>query len=410
MDNLHSIQTTNENVKQPLATLIDGWIISNDEAFLHHLSSYMGHWPNAKFKCASDFESRTLLNNDRDKTLPDLVIIDGKTDWIAIVNQFNNTNTTNATDIILLAENADTSLLRQALKYGIKDVLSIPFNETELDQILYDCAGKKRNTAQLGEVSVFINAKGGMGASIIATTVAHMLALEKETHSVLIDTDAQFGCIPSLLSAQPKFILSDALNQVEELDEYALDGLLTKHESGLRFISSRNDDLLDKIPTINALAFNRFLLQLRNNFDHVVVDLSRGLENSTLPALAEANNIFIVVQQNVPAISEAAHLIKQLKHLLGINENHLKIIVNRYSKSIDIDPDEIKKTLHVNELILIPNDYQSVSAATNLGELLAINHAKRPIVKGMRIATNCILNKTSDEAHGIKRLFSFLTS
>ncbi|MDX1302222.1 AAA family ATPase [Photobacterium sp.] len=410
MDNLHSIQTKNENVKQPLATLIDGWIITHDEAFLHHLSSYVGHWSNARFKGFSDLESRALLNNDGNKVLPDLVVVDGKTDWLAIVNQFNQTNTTKIPDIVLLAENVDTSLMRQALKCGIKDVLSIPFNEIELDQILYDCAGKKRNTARLGDVSVFMNAKGGMGSSIIATTVAHMLALEKTTNPVLIDTDAQFGCIPSLLSAQPKFILSDALNQVEELDEYAIDGLLTKHESGLRFISSRSDDLLDKIPTINALAFNRFLLQLRNNFDHVVVDLSRGLENSTLPALAEANNIFIVVQQNVPAISEAANLIKQLKHLLGINENHLKIIVNRYSKSIDIEPDEIKKTLHVNELILIPNDYQSVSAATNLGELLAVNYVKRPIVKGMRVAANCILNKTPDEAHGIKRLFSFLTS
>ncbi|MGF1759202.1 AAA family ATPase [Photobacterium sagamiensis] len=410
MINLHTVKTEEENTKQPLATLIDGLLISNDEQFIHRLSSYLAHWPNAKFKGVSDFESKALLNNDRNKTLPDLVIIDGKTDWIAIVSLFNKTNTTNAPDIILLTADVDTPLMRQALKCGIKDVLSIPFIETELDQILYECAVKKRNTAQLGEVSVFINAKGGMGASIIATTVAHMLALEKATNSVLIDTDAQFGCIPSLLSAQPKFILSDALNQVDELDEYALDGLLTKHESGLRFISSRSDDLIDKIPTINALAFNRFLLKLRNNFDHVLVDLSRGLENSTLPALAEANNIFIVVQQNVPAISEAANLIKQIKHLLGISDNHFKVIVNRYSKNIDIDPNEIKKTLHVNKLILIPNDYQSVSAATNLGELLAVHYVKRPIVKGMRITTDCILNKTSQEAHGIKRLFSFLTS
>jgi len=409
MNNISTLPVNENATKQPLATLIDGWIISSETSFTKPLCAYIAQWSNTKFNHFNEFEYRAQLQKNENRTCPDLVIIDGKTDWMSVANQLKKSLGNNL-QIILLTEQTETETLRQALKIGIKDVLTIPFNEDELDQILYDCANEKRSNRNQGEVSVFINSKGGMGATIIATTVAHIIALEKTTNPVLIDTDAQFGCTSGLLSTSPKYILSEALSQVDELDELALSGMLTKHESGLKFITSRSEDLLDTLPEFNAIAFNRFILQVRNNFDHVIVDLSRGLENATLPAIAEANNIFIVVQQCIPAISEAATLIKQLKHLLGINQQQIKIIVNRYTKNSEIKPDEIKHSLHVDELILIPNDYQSVNSSTDLGELLATHYEKKPIVKALKETSDIIMEKNVENAHGFKRFFSFLRS
>ncbi|ELR65891.1 Type II/IV secretion system ATPase TadZ/CpaE, associated with Flp pilus assembly [Photobacterium marinum] len=395
--------------KQPLATFIDGWIVSDDVAFINPFEAYISQWPNTRFKPFDEPAFHSQLNNKENLTFPDMIIIDGKIDWVNAAELIKDILGNN-TQIILLTENSDTQVLRHALKTGIKDVLTIPFDEEELDQLLYDCAEEKRNSRNQGQVSVFLNAKGGMGATIIATTVAHLIALEQSTSSVLIDTDAQFGCTSNLLSTQPNYLLNEALAQVDEIDEFALNGMLTKHESGLKFITSRSTDLVDTLPEFKATAFNRFLLQVRNNFDHVIIDLSRGLENATLPAIAEANNIFIVVQQCIPAIREAAILIKQLKHLLGINQQNIKVIVNRYTKNSEIKPEEIQKSLHVDELILIPNDYQSVNSSTNLGELLATHYDKKPIVSKLKETSDLIMNKTHEEAHGLKRFFSFLRS
>lgn len=408
MSNIETILSQDVNTKQSLATFVDGWIISGNASFIDPIQSYLKQWPNTKFTHFSDFEYRNQLQENKSIS-PDVVLLDGNCDWVTTANQLKKHLDSNV-QIILLTERSDTNTLRHALKIGVKDVLTIPFDEEELDQILYDCAAEKRSSRNQGTVSVFINAKGGMGASIIATTIAHIIALDKTTNPILIDTDAQFGCTSGLLSTSPKYILSDALSQVEELDELALNGMLTKHESGLKFITSRSEELVDTLPEFNALSFNRFLLQVRNNFDHVIVDLSRGLENATLPALAEANNIFIVVQQCIPAISEAATLIKQLKHLLGINQQQIKIIVNRYTKNNEIKPDEIKKSLHVDEVILIPNDYQSVNSSTDLGELLATHYENRPIVKVLKETSDHIMGKNIEEAHGLKRFFSFLRS
>ncbi|MEJ2762565.1 AAA family ATPase [Photobacterium sp. MCCC 1A19761] len=408
MNNICTLSVNDTRTKRPLSTYLDGWILSNNPAFVTPLANYVQQWPNTKFKSVDEHTFFTQ-GKSGGQAAPDMILLDGNTDWVTIakgIKQYHG----DQPQVILLTEKNDTQILRHALKSGIKDVLMIPFDEEELEQLFHDCAAEKRNNCKQGKVSVVMNAKGGMGATIIATTIAHLIALEKTTHPVLIDTDAQFGCSANLLSTKPKFTLGEALDQVDELDEYALSGMLTKHESGLKFIPSRSQELLDNLPEMKSISFNRFLLQVKNNFDHVIVDLSRGLESTTLPAIAEASNIYIVVQQCIPAISEAANLIKQLKHLMGINQQSIQVIVNRYSKNNEIKPDEIKRSLHVDKLILIPNDYTSVNSSTNLGELLATHYPQKPIVKALTQVSDAILEKESEQVHGLKRIFSFLRS
>ncbi|PSU35992.1 AAA family ATPase [Photobacterium lutimaris] len=395
-------------MKPPLSVSVSGWLISDNEEFSKPLSDYFTQWSNVTFTSLSRIEFNAICHDASRIKTPDIIIIDEKSEW-------NKTTTlikegiSKTIPIILITNNATTEILRNALKFEIKDVLTIPFDESELDQIIIKCAEIKSANRKHGKTSIFINAKGGMGASILSTSIAHIIALQNES-VVLIDPDAQFGSSSGLLSTYPKYTLSEALTQVDSLDEYALSGMLSKHESGLRFIPNRSEHLSDSIPEFKADSFREFLEHVTNNFDHIIIDLSRGLENSTLPAVSNAENVFIVVQQNIPAIQEASVLIKQLKHMFGFNQHQIKIIVNRYSNSIDIKPEEIKKSLHVDDIILVPNDYLSVSASTNLGELLATHFEKKPIVKVLRNIVNVITGHEIEQEKGFKRLFAFLRS
>ncbi|WEM45621.1 AAA family ATPase (plasmid) [Photobacterium sp. DA100] len=396
------------SMKPPLAVSINGWLISDSDKFLKPLTDYFAQWSNVHFTSLSHLEFIAKVKNNENVKKPDLIIIDGDADWMAIANRVKQV-ISKTIPIILITKESTTEVLRNALKVEIKDVLSIPFDESELDQLIVNCAEIKSANRKQGKTSVFINAKGGMGASILSTSIAHIIALEHKS-VVLIDPDAQFGSSSGLLSTYPKFTLSEALSQVDSLDEYALSGILTKHESGLRFIPNRSEQLIDTIPEFKANAFRDFLEHVTNNFEHIIIDLSRGLENSTLPAVSNADNIFIVVQQNIPSIQEASGLIKQLKHMFGFSQQQINVIVNRYSKNIDIKPDDIKKSLHVDELVLVPNDYLSVSASTNLGELLATHFDKKPIVKVLKDVANMMSGHEVQPEKGFKRLFAFLRS
>lgn len=394
--------------KPPLLTTVEGWIVSNQSDFIQPLSDYLALWPNTSFHPMGEFELRSGLNNLKQTGQPDVIFIDGECDWNVAMTLIQDAMKP-LCPIILVTGNSDTNLLRQALRKGVKDVLTIPFDEQELDQILFECAESKKANQKQGQVSIFMNAKGGMGSSVLSTTVAHLLTLEKYS-TVLIDTDAQFGCVSELLSTPPKFLLNDALKQVKTMDEYALNGVLTKHASGLRFITSRSDALFNSVPEFSANAFHHFLEQSRSTHSHIIIDMSRGLENWSSPALTMADHVFIVVQQSIPAIREAAVLIKQLRHLFGYQHQQIKVIVNRYSKSINIKPEEIKATLHTDQLLLVPNDYTTVSASSNLGELLATHFEKTQLVKALRDVTHIIAGQSVEESKGLRRFFTFLRS
>ncbi|MBC7002826.1 AAA family ATPase [Photobacterium sp. BZF1] len=391
--------------KLPLSTTLYGWVISNDEDFEQPLMEYLSQWPNAKFTAITELEYKIAFNNLKQFPSPDIIIADSNLNWEKLSKDVVE-NFSADLPIILISHQSDATLLRKAIRNNIKDVLTIPFDESEIDSILDECAKSKRIRRGQGKLSVFINAKGGMGASIITTTIAHMMALDNLT-TCLVDTDAQFGSISNLLSTPPKYILSDALSQVETLDEYALNGMLTKHSSGLRFITSRSEHVFDNINEVQPKLFSDFIAQAKNNFNHVIVDMSRGMENSTLPAISEANYIFIVVQQNIPSIREASSLIKRIKHLFGNSDQQIKVIVNRFSKNVDISQSDIIKSLRVEDIIVIPNDYQSVSSSTNLGELLATNFENKPITKSLRNVSNIIYEKEINHITGFKKLLAY---
>ena len=77
---------------------------------------------------------------------------------------------------------------------------------------------------------------------------------------------------------QPKFSLQDALLEVDSMDDMSLEGLLCKHRSGLRLISCRTNELAATEPP-NPMDFAIFIAKLRRNYDHVIIDLSRGSYN-----------------------------------------------------------------------------------------------------------------------------------
>ncbi|WP_319531576.1 hypothetical protein, partial [uncultured Cohaesibacter sp.] len=132
--------------------------------------------------------------------------------------------------------------------------------------------------------------------------------------------------------------MSEALEQVEELDDMALEGLLCKHDSGLRLIGSRTDEL-GGASTLTAQTFGLFLTKLRQHYDHVVVDLSRGVEAWNMPAVLEAHRLFMVVQQSLPALRDAALLLRQIRQATGIGNDKLRVVANRYSPRLDIGGD-----------------------------------------------------------------------
>ncbi len=403
------LRTSGRGIPRMLATSLDCWLVSSNADFQQTLAERLGTWSNVRLHAYSGLHLDDTAGDDTQYQFPDLLLLDGDDDWDALLGEFRSVAGQNHTAVLLFCQGANTGLMRRALRAGVQDVLTLPCDDDELFEALNAAAMSKLQQGRLGQVSVFINGKGGMGATFLATSVAHLLADESKESTVLIDADSQFGCCNYLLGLQPKFSLQDALLEIDNMDDMSLEGLLCKHKSGLRLISSRTNELAAAEPA-NPVDFATFIAKLRRNYDHVVIDLSRGVENWTLPALTEANHLYIVVQQSLPALRDAALLLRQIRHYTGIAPDKLQVIGNRYSRRLDIGPEEFQRTLNINNLILVPNDFNTATASINMGVPINETGKNKPLTKTLRTLAQSLALKGGKPKTGLRALLARLRS
>ena len=73
-----------------------------------------------------------------------------------------------------------------------------------------------------------MNAKGGSGASFIASNIAYILSQLTITNTALIDLDLQFGSIGLNFDIAPKYTIEKVLNDVKDMDYLALEAHMSR--------------------------------------------------------------------------------------------------------------------------------------------------------------------------------------
>ncbi|MEL7208864.1 MAG: P-loop NTPase, partial [Actinomycetota bacterium] len=154
---------------------------------------------------------------------------------------------------VLVASELTTTLLQQALRAGVKDVLALPVDAGQLS-LTVKRVGEALVPAsaamvpggddpmdlepeELGQVITVFSTKGGAGKSVIACNVAVRLAQKSDRPVALVDADLQFGDVAVMLKLAPQHTIVDAVGSIDRMDAGLLDNLLVTHEpSGLKVL------------------------------------------------------------------------------------------------------------------------------------------------------------------------------
>ena len=286
--------------------------------------------------------------------------------------------------LIVLGPANDTNVMRLAMQAGARDVLPLPLVEADLITALKRIARDQRaaKTSEEATVTAFINAKGGCGATLLACNVAHILANVSHKKVTLVDLDLQFGAIPLYFDLLPKRGVLQALENIDGLDEVALDGYLVKHASGLKVLGHAAEDALPMQPMSAERVRQLLDLAIRSN-DHVIVDLPRRVDAIASTVIERAQQIVLVVQQSVATLRDATRLMHCLRRDLLVSKDRIVTVINRYEKDSAITVDDIRSTLGCSELSLVPNDYRTVSECINTGTPLLANSRNSSIAKAL---------------------------
>ncbi len=270
--------------------------------------------------------------------------------------------------LIVIGDGSDPQSMRAAMQAGARDFLSEPIVEEDLlaavTRLAIESKPSRKNA--LTKLTAFINAKGGSGATFLAANVAHLLAAISDRRTVLVDLDLRFGNLPQYLDLKPKRGLVEALDVANDLDEVAIEAYMTTHETGLSVLATPNVGV-DFHQELMLDGFESVLALLSRNYERVIVDLPRQIDQFGALTLERADRIVLVMQQSVPGLHDAARMYDILIKELAVPSDRLTIIVNRYLKSASVQLADIERALHGKTPILVPNDFEAVTESVNIG-------------------------------------------
>ena len=269
------------------------------------------------------------------------------------------------TTIISAAQDASPDLIIGSLRAGAKEFLRIPISSDELRTVLGRISelGNKHVVEapkKQGRMVAVFSSKGGCGTSFLATN----FAAATNSRTVLVDLNLQAGDLPLFLGVDPKYSIADMVEKRSRLDNELINTLLTPHSKHLSLLAApREADSADEIEPQHVF---EVLQKLREHFDYVVLDPQHTFDSITLAALDQSDEIVLILTLDIPAIRSTQRAL-EIFDRLGYPRKKVRIVVNRWSKQIDLDLRQVEKFLGEPCVGFVPSDYQTAVSSINLG-------------------------------------------
>lgn len=317
-------------------------------------------------------------------TLPDVLILFLSAHWQEELNALATRTIALRLPIVVISPKEDLEIMRLALRAGARDFLTQPVSAEEIQRAIQQIQQEKAVSTGLAQhrTIAVLNAKGGSGATLIANNLAHIMAVRQQLPVALLDCDVQFGAQALCLDLRPTRDLVEAVNVVDELDAVALEGYMTKHQSGIHLLAAPTNRLV-LVGELSSQNFSHLLEVIHQTYTRVVIDLPRLLDSAVTVALLQATTIIVAMQQTLAAMRDARRLTEILQTELDIPQERILVAINRYSLKHTISLAAIQQTLHNIPTVLIPNDYTRVEAATNQGIPLLEFAPNAPITQAL---------------------------
>lgn len=274
--------------------------------------------------------------------------------------------------VIAIGDRNDVGLFRELLNSGVSDYLVKPLTPTLVQRALLASADgdtRSRQTTRVGRLVVTMGARGGVGATMLATSIAWTIANRRRRRVALLDLDLQFGSVALSLDLEPTHGLRDALESASRIDALYLERSMTQHSESL-FVLSSEEELAEDMPKDpHALAI--LIKELRSKFHYLIIDLPRSLTSDSQQILQEATHLVLVTDLSLVGMRDTLRLVQLALH--GNAACQVTIVANRVGefRQGEIAAAEFEKAVGRKIDLLIPHDPKCVAAAMNVGKPVA---------------------------------------
>lgn len=279
--------------------------------------------------------------------------------------------------VIAIGDRNDVGLYRDLIDAGVADYIVKPLTRELLAKALAprtNIGELGRVTAKLGKMIAFIGARGGVGATTLATNLAWYFANRQSRRVALVDLDLQNGDCALALNLKPIPGFRDALANPLRVDNLLLDRIMTPHGDRL-FVLGAEEPLRDEVQFTTAAVDTLFAV-LRSQFHYVVVDVPRISAAAYLRALDIADLRVLVADQTMRSVRDMVRLRAALGE--GGAEHRNVMVVNRSGEGgrHAVTLHEMHGVLEVQPKSVIPFQPAVLTATSLDGQVAAAGRGK----------------------------------
>lgn len=296
---------------------------------------------------------------------------------------------------VILVNDLDPSFILQAMRAGIRDILS-PASDPAQIRVLLERACQSfasRHRAAVHEpkqpglpdtprglvIGVF-SPKGGVGKTTIATNIAIGLGKIAPMSVVIVDLDLQFGDVASGLYLDPQHTVTDAVSLAAAQDSLVLKAFLAVHPGSIYALCAPQSPV--EADEIAPEQISRLLEQLAEEFQYVVVDTAPGLPEIGLAAMEKCTDVVWVSGMDIPSVRGLRSGLDVLRQLDILPETR-HVVLNMADAKAGLTVQDVESTIGAPVDISLPRS-RAVALSTNRGIPVLQEAVKDPAVKGLR--------------------------
>lgn len=256
--------------------------------------------------------------------------------------------------VLMVSTQAGPEVYASALDSGARGVLTYPFSHEDIASRVTSSlewgehmrsaftqgGGARTDGTAATKLIVATGAKGGVGTTVFATHLAWDMATQASNVRVcLVDLDLTKGDVPSYLDVAHRVSVADLAKIAEDLNERSITDTVAVHSSGLHLLLTPTE--IRDTDFVTPQSVRQLLASLRNMYDVVIVDAGAAVTTTQAAAVEMADDVLQLVTPDVPALRAARRQVLAWQSL-GVREpEDVTVVVNRYSKRVEIQQDTI---------------------------------------------------------------------
>ena len=269
--------------------------------------------------------------------------------------------------VIYATSERDNAQIIELMRAGISEVIGLPIVSSELMEAVERLRTRRYiNTTYhaRGKILSFISAKGGAGATFIATNLGYSLANRIKKKVLLIDLHIQFGDAAVYMSELPgQTTLSDIISQAG-LDSSVIAAATSQIDNNYFILQAPISP--EKASGITPQHIDNLLSIAIQDYDYVIMDLPRVVDAISMKVLDRSDRIFLVLQPIIPYIRGASKLLR-LFALLGYESSKISVISTRSDGDKAISKNDIEATIQKSIDVEFKNDFSNCMESSNSG-------------------------------------------